>query len=522
MVCKEIDILSPQITLYNKGLLYHSSKISVILSIIAIILIFFSFIINFVMFYFKVETPKMNSYFIFVEDSGNIQISHSNLFHYINIYNKSSSKKEFDFESFRIIGFDTYLDNYLNNKNLSSIDHWLYGPCNKIDIPYNNSIPEEDFSNSACIKKYFNSKKQKYIDINEENYKWPEMAEGNINFQKKFYSVIVEKCEKNTLNLIFENNKKECKSEIELENIIKNEFIQFNFIDQEIKMENYRDPINKYIYRLETKLSLDNYIINHLYFIPVILNTTVGIFGNSIDMQYTYMFDRENFYIHKNNGENFFIGYYIWYRKSMKIYQRVYSKLADFISDIGGTSNVIISVFYFINKLFNKYAMLTDTHEYFNSSSQPLKRIKILKLEHQLKYLKTQNFKSNTSLSYMKEEKPLANNETNELYSKSENINNKTFVNENSFKYEDSNIIENKKRNNNINKKDDNMKVNNNKIEKIKFCTYFLNKISFGKLYKNLEIYEDFRIKVISVENLMNNYLNIDNLIKVNYMNKNK
>ena len=78
----------------------------------------------------------------------------------------------------------------------------------------------------------------------------------------------------------------------------------------------------------------------------------------------------------------------------------------------------------------------------------------------------------------------------------------------------------NNKRNNNINKKDD-KKVNNNKIQKVNFCIYILNRISFGKLYSNLKIYEDFRIKVISVENLMNNYLNINNLIKVSYMKKN-
>ena len=36
----------------------------------------------------------------------------------------------------------------------------------------------------------------------------------------------------------------------------------------------------------------------------------------------------------------------------MIYYNREYSKIIDFVSDIGGISNVIISIFYFINKLF--------------------------------------------------------------------------------------------------------------------------------------------------------------------------
>ena len=39
MLCKKLDILSPPITLYNKGLKYHSSKGSIVLSIISFILI---------------------------------------------------------------------------------------------------------------------------------------------------------------------------------------------------------------------------------------------------------------------------------------------------------------------------------------------------------------------------------------------------------------------------------------------------------------------------------------------------
>ena len=50
---------------------------------------------------------------------------------------------------------------------------------------------------------------------------------------------------------------------------------------------------------------------------------------------------------------------------------------------------------------------------------------------------------------------------------------------------------------------------------------FILNKISFGKKYKYLKIYEDFRKKIISVENLIKNYLIINNLLKINDIKEN-
>ena len=48
------------------------------------------------------------------------------------------------------------------------------------------------------------------------------------------------------------------------------------------------------------------------------------------------------------------------------------------------------------------------------------------------------------------------------------------------------------------------------------FCEIFLYKITCGKKNKELELYDDLMKKMISVENLMHNYLNINNLIKGN------
>ena len=84
MFCKKLDILSPPITLYNKGLLYHSSKSSIILSIISFILIALFTIAEFTMFIFSSDRPTLNSYNKYVSESGAIEFN--------SIHNKEKNK----------------------------------------------------------------------------------------------------------------------------------------------------------------------------------------------------------------------------------------------------------------------------------------------------------------------------------------------------------------------------------------------------------------------------------------------
>ena len=86
-------------------------------------------------------------------------------------------------------------------------------------------------------------------------------------------------------------------------------------------------------------------------------------------------------------------------------------------------------------------------------------------------------------------------------------MNNMAYIKENDYQNSDTAI--NKDNINDINSQE-------NKNEKLLFLYYLLNKISFGKKYKYLKIYEDFRIKIISVENLIKTYLIMNNLLKIN------
>ena len=168
MFIKKLDFLSPPITFYHQGSLFHSSFVSGILSIISIILIIILAV------YYSIELiekkePKSFSYNTFIEDSGIFPMNSSSLFHFISSASKENNLNNdgIDFSLFRIIGLEEYFEIYLSDNNLSNHNHWLYGKCNNlIDTEgLGNLIQFDFFEKSACIKKYFNKEEQKYYNV---------------------------------------------------------------------------------------------------------------------------------------------------------------------------------------------------------------------------------------------------------------------------------------------------------------------------------------------------------------------
>jgi len=527
MFCKRLDILSPPITLYNKGLKYHSSKGSIVLSIISFILIALLSIGEFIIFIYDADRPTLSFYNKYVPESGAIGFNSSTFFHFISMQKNvnNPNEQEIDFESFRIIGFETYLDEYINDKNLSNFNHWLYGPCNNdtdtIGISY--LITQKYFTKSACIKKYFDSKEQKYYDLNESKYRVPKIEHGTFNFTKTFYSIIIEDCEEDSLSLIL-NDKRKCKKENNayIQNIIKNGFINFHFIDHDVQNDDYFNPITKFFNTIDNKLSNDNYLINNLYFNPILLFSNYhSFFNDKIISNYSYTLDRNDKNIkEKNNKKNIYMGYYLWLSERMNLYYREHLTLINAISNIGGVSNVIISIFFFINKIFNNYAIYSNSKELFDFSiKQSKKNKKEVKLNN---LLFNNNFDSNSTLSPSLKEKiqnfnidkknsskvENKTNEKDETLSGNENICNDAYFKDNYYRNSIASIVNEKEK-----KHFDKRK--NKKREKLGFCEYCIYKISFGKIKGELQLYEYFRMKVVSIENLLNNYLKINALIKV-------
>jgi len=521
-----IDFLSPQITLYHRGLLYHSSYFSGILSILfcLVVVVFSAFYLS-ILWDRESDIPKMLTFISFIEDAGEYMINSSSLFHFLSINtNMYSSKDEgFDFTLFRIIGTIQYFEGSAIEKNISKIDHWLYGQCNNETDTQGISylVYQEFFNKSACIKKYFNSKEGRYYSINEGGFKWPVIAHGIFNHNSQFYNIVVEKCHQESLDEIFKGYK--CKNETEIDDILKYVVIHFNFIDEYIDLKKYANPIKKYFYILENKIEKEITSVNHLKFSPTLLRTNDGILLHKAKDEISYSYNRNELYISKND---FYINYYLCLINKLNYFERTYKRLQDIISDIGGTYQVIISLFILINKLFNYYAILGDTEELLSRCPCSIKEI-MKKERMEIKKVKQKKIKNLKDLDTQKKEKDILNKENNNFSPNSneqildknydnkvqlsnKNVNNLTFIIEDEYKYENSEIYNNKDINKNYKS---NTIINFN--QKTTFWEYLIYKLTFGKKNNKIKLFENFRTNIISVENIINNYLSISYISKI-------
>ena len=214
------------------------------------------------------------------------------------MYEKSDDTidKGIEFRNFRIIGLNTYYHYYLEDKNLSKYDHWLYGFCNNESDTQGIShlIDKNFFKSSACIRKYFSSSEQKYFDTSDPNFKWPIIAHGTLNPNKTFYNIILERCKEETINYILGEGH-HCSNDDEMDKIFElRGAIHLNFIDNYVNILNYKEPYNKSFYRIENALDRENYSINNLNFNPIKVETNNGIIFDKFKTNLSYVYDRND------------------------------------------------------------------------------------------------------------------------------------------------------------------------------------------------------------------------------------
>ena len=111
MFIKKLDYLSPPITFYHQGLLFHSSFVSGIISILSILIIII-FTVYYSLELIKKKNPKSSSYYTYIEDSGIFPMNSSSLFHFISGISKESNfnNNGIDFSFVRIIGLEVFLN----------------------------------------------------------------------------------------------------------------------------------------------------------------------------------------------------------------------------------------------------------------------------------------------------------------------------------------------------------------------------------------------------------------------------
>ena len=518
MIIKEIDFLSPPVTFYHKGSLSHSSIASGLLSAFSLVIIL-AFGIFYSLDLINHKNPTAFFFNRFIEDAGYFPANSSSFFHFISIKldDKFDLQEGMDFGTFRIIGIEKYLAEYLTNRNLKDYNHWVYGLCTEEDAKGLEKIVKPDFFNrSACIKKYFNTSTQMYYDIGNENFKWPKMAHGTYNPNSKFYNIAVEKCQENTMKLIF-GNKAKCREDSKIDEILDAGAVShFYFIDQYIDVFNYKEPVRKYFYRIENVIEKNVYTTNHLNFNPSLLVTHNGVVFDRAEEKMSYVYDRNDAFVGQE-AENIFMEYYLWLNNRMQFFERTYKRLQDVFSDIGGISKFITFVAIFINQFYNNYIIFYDTKVLLTTSLNTNKQNENENNKHRIELnnieSSPQNYETNKSFDKVRISKEYIISNTN--LNNNIELNRKINVTNNNINSENEKTREEIEENNNqYTNKDINIDEDDSKRKRFSFWNYFVYKICCGKKNSKLKIYEDFRMKIMSEEQLIKNHLNIYNLLK--------
>lgn len=366
MLFKHLDFLSPSITFYYKGFLSHTSILSAIISIISIVII-----INFALFYsfdiFKRKIYHSIFYRNFINDTGIVKLDPSSLFHFVNyaqIINGVLVYDIFDFSKFNIIGANIYLNSYLDlGKEINNFDHWIYGYCEK---DFNTDVELFSYSfyeKSACVKSFYNSSEGKYYNKGDPKFAWPEISYGTNNNTNKIYGLYVHKCNNKTIKNILGDDYI-CKSDYEINNffnISNPRIINLYFFNNYINILNYKYPNNQFLYRSEISFKKDQIIQSDLIFDPVLVRSHDGYIFDHIREDISYKFERNDVYYQSNEGTDIYTGFGLFLTNTREYYERVYKKVQDLFSQIGGIFEIIKIFAIYINSFFNNYIVLADT-----------------------------------------------------------------------------------------------------------------------------------------------------------------
>lgn len=510
MFLKKLDIISPRITIYHKGSLMHSSIVSGILSIITFIFIFI-IIIYYSLDMIQKKNPKIYNIESYIEDVPIFKINLTSFFHFINIISVGSGNLTdgVDFTKMRIIGSKIYYSNYINT-NIKRIDYWIYGKCtNSSDFgEIGKLITYDFFQNCACIKKYYSHETGKYYEINDSHFKWPQIGHGISHDDNMMYNIYVQNCSEEFIGEVL-GNESCTKNPSELNQYFKTSRAQrmfhLYFLDHYVNNSDYGKPNKPFFSRIETPLELSQYTVHNMKFNPSLIKTDNGIIKEKIQNELSYSYDRNEEYIKEKGETDLFISYSFIFKNVMLEYQRKYKRIQDIISEVGGFYKFAQIIAFYLNYFYNNYIVLSDTKILLNH---------LIKEEqdnintHKKFFQKLKELKEVTDKNEkLKEKDKKDKNDLSSSVRINNNKSNKEILNS-SLKQTNYNIDRNKIKNLLFYKE--------NTLQKYRstFCNFLLYKLSCDGKNNYYNIYNNFRIKIISEEHFIRSHLIIYNLLK--------
>ena len=150
--------------------------------------------------------------------------------------------------------YTTYVHNNLDQSQLKNYDHWVFDECREgIDNQdINKDLFEniDNFTNSACIRFYYNSEKNKYYSLEEKEFIWPYLNHGISRRDNIFLTTIFEKCSNDSVMTNILGN---CASYENIEEYIRKYFGFYMYLlDNSVDPTNYTHPIQNYFQIVST------------------------------------------------------------------------------------------------------------------------------------------------------------------------------------------------------------------------------------------------------------------------------
>ena len=525
MFLKNFDLISEINSIYYKGNKQHVSKIGGFLTILVYLTSAFFAV------YFSIDTiykKNPTSYFFkkFSPDVGFLYLN-STMFHFIQLLDPDDNVV-MDENSWMIFGTETYIDEFLNDFNITKESHWNYGLCNENDDFEFKSINEDrQYLKSWCVKGYWDSEIGKYYRQTDIGYIPPYVAHGTgCKTEKNIgYGVYVAKCQ----NTPFRTN---CKSLNEINEEFKKLLrIKVSVIDNNFDVTMYSNPVVPYFLDIKNHLTGETITHNNLNFNPVFIQTNDGLVFNTNKTEISYRLDFNEKLTYERGNTSLLSGWYFLITNLGETYTRTYPKFQEAIANVGGTLKAILLLAQVLNFLFNQWTIILDIqlecekldldYSFFGKENVIKKNIE-LNLKNQVLFStvikKDNNY--NNIINKSSSKIPLRSNSSsnmNKLYqlTKLKKINNyidrKNDINNfnKNNKFADKNNIINRLDtiDNAQNKSFSKIKKSNKKIKKhqISFCFFF--KTIFKEKVKdnenNIRLTHKFWINEISEENIV-------------------
>ena len=215
------------------------------------------------------------------------------------------------------------------------------------------------------MRYYYNSEEKKYYSKGENGFIYPYLAHGTAQKNNIFLHTTIQKCTNDSIiNKIFGD----CPSQNEIDEYsTKIVAIFLYFVDNQVDPTNYRNPIQQYMHSVTAGMgTVNSFEENCIFYSPLKVKTKYNsILEKNNDLE-SLFFDTST-KLSSFNNENYFkyTRFTHFVQNNIQIYERRYNDILEILSDIGGILQCMFNIFYWINYVYNKYIIISDTNNLF-------------------------------------------------------------------------------------------------------------------------------------------------------------